>query len=353
MAAGLIDTATADAIRAHEAAARTPWGRWAVIALGLLAVALGIALVVAANWWTIPSAFKIAVHLALTVAAAVTVYRADQHEWFWTREGALFLFAALVLGGIALQAQIFQLVGESWRMLCFWLVMTAPALLLIGRSRLNGYALALMAGWTALAVGTGDASDLGRGVALSVPVILIALSHAASSDFGRGLREAGLTFLLAGASLAHIAWSVSIDAGEAAAARPSLAIGAALSFMALALLRLTRDPVARVVVPIGCAAIVAVVLALWIPHDGEWPSRLLGAIIYAGLWGVIGWVAFRSGWTGLFGVAVAALAARLFIVYFEIFASLAMTGAGLIGAGLLLIVLVAIWRRVIVKVKGV
>src|SRR3546814_7093766 len=58
LASGLIDAATADAIRDHEGAARTPWGRWAVIALGLLAVALGIALVIASNWQAIPGGLR-------------------------------------------------------------------------------------------------------------------------------------------------------------------------------------------------------------------------------------------------------------------------------------------------------
>src|SRR3546814_19498038 len=90
----------------------------------------------------------------------------------WTAEGVLFLLGALVLGGIALQTQIFQLVGESWQALWFWLALTAPVLVLMARSRLNGYALALMAGWAALALGTGEVGALGRGNRLAVPAAL-------------------------------------------------------------------------------------------------------------------------------------------------------------------------------------
>lgn len=351
-AAGLIDAATADAIRDHEGAARTPWGRWAVIALGLLAVALGIALVIASNWQAIPGGLKLGVHLLLTVIAAAVAWRADRLGQLWTAEGALFLLGALVLGGIALQTQIFQLVGESWQALWFWLALTAPVLVLMARSRLNGYALALMAGWAALALGTGDVGALGRGIALAVPAALLGLSAIGREAFATGLREAGLAFLLGGASLAHIAWSVSLDAAEVAEAWLPLAIGAALSLIVLGFLHYRRDPAAAIILPSAVAAIVAVVIALGIPHGGDWPSRLAGAIVYALMWGVIGWVAFRAGWTKLFGVAVAALALRLFIIYFEIFASLAMTGAGLIGAGLLLIALVLLWRRLVVRLKA-
>src|SRR3546814_18502124 len=88
----------------------------------------------------------------------------------------------------------------------------------MARSRLNGYALALMAGWAALALGTGDVGALGRGIALAVPAALLGLSAIGRDAFATGLREAGPAFLLGGASLAHIAWSVSLDAAEVAEA---------------------------------------------------------------------------------------------------------------------------------------
>src|SRR3546814_11815358 len=81
-----------------------------------------------------------------------------------------------------------------------------------------------------------------------------------------------------------------------------LAIGAALSLIVLGFLHYRRDPAAAIILPSAVAAIVAVVLALGIPHGGDWPSRLAGAIVYALMWGVIGWVAFRAGWPERFGV---------------------------------------------------
>ncbi len=351
VAAGLIDETVADFIRAHERRSSTPWGRWAVIALGLLAVALGMALLVAANWWDIPDTLKITVQLALGIAASMAIWRADRHEWTWTREGALFLLGALTLGGIALQMQVFQLTGQKWQALWFWLALMSPAFMLLARSRLNAYAFALVAGWAALALGTGDVSRLARGIALAVPAMIIGLSALREGIFARGLREAGLAQLLGGASFAHVAWSVSLDTHEIAEVRMPLAIGAVLSAAALSILHLRRDEAAAVVLPTCGAAIVAVVLALGFSHHGEWPSRMMGALIYAAMWGVTGWAAFRAGWTALFGVAVAALALRLFIVYFEVFASLALTGVGLIGAGMLLIALVLLWRRLLVKLR--
>src|SRR3546814_16338144 len=112
----------------------------------------------------------------------------------------------------------------------------------MARSRLNGYALALMAGWAALALGTGDVGALGRGIALAVPAALLGLSAIGRDAFATGLREAGLAFLLGGASLAHIACSVRLDAAEVAEACLPLAIGAALSPLLLGFLPYRPSP---------------------------------------------------------------------------------------------------------------
>lgn len=48
--AGLIDTATADSIRAWEATHARTLGTWAIMALGALTIGLGVISVVAANW---------------------------------------------------------------------------------------------------------------------------------------------------------------------------------------------------------------------------------------------------------------------------------------------------------------
>src|SRR3546814_14631033 len=106
-----------------------------------LAVALGIALVIASNWQAIPGGLKLGVHLLLTVIAAAVAWRADRLGQLWTAEGVLFLLGALVLGGIALQTQIFQLVGESWQALWFCLALKSPVLVLIARSLHHSFEL--------------------------------------------------------------------------------------------------------------------------------------------------------------------------------------------------------------------
>src|SRR3546814_13489912 len=111
----------------------------------------------------------------------------------------MFLLGERVPDWIALQTAIFQLVGESWQALWFWLALTAPVLVLMARSRLNGYALALMAGWAALALGTPYVGSLGWGFQLAVPSARLGLfghgpdtfSHALNSGQGPGGGKSG------------------------------------------------------------------------------------------------------------------------------------------------------------------
>ncbi|MGB7405057.1 MAG: DUF2157 domain-containing protein, partial [Pacificimonas sp.] len=100
--AGLIDGATAARIAAHEAVAGKPKLRSAIIGLGALAMALGILLIIAANWDAIPDALKLGVHLILTALAGAVVWWAARQPDPKYIEGALVIFAALVLGGYAL-----------------------------------------------------------------------------------------------------------------------------------------------------------------------------------------------------------------------------------------------------------
>ena len=67
--AGLIDAATRDRLLAYEAAHARPLALWAVFGIGALAIGLGLASVIAANWEDIPGQLRLGVHLALIAGA--------------------------------------------------------------------------------------------------------------------------------------------------------------------------------------------------------------------------------------------------------------------------------------------
>ncbi len=354
-AAGLIDAATAQAILAHEADASRPIALWATIGIGLFALALGLVLIVAAGWDMIPTGVKLGVHWAMMAAAAAVVWQAQRQQRRWLGEGALFLLAALVLAGIALQGQIYQVTSPVWQALGWWALLATPAILVAGHTRLTAYGWAAMMGLLALTCVADstlsqrltEAARDNLPVALPPTLILTAvlLHGRASDEFADGVREAGLAFLLGGASIAHFGWAVTVTSFDAAAMAMRLPIGIAVVAVTVLLANRLGAGAARVVRISLVAAATAVLLAAAIPHADALAPRLFGAFVYFGMWGAIAKGAYDSGWRVLFGIAIGMIALRLFIVYIELFGGLALTGIGLIIGGLLLIGLAVGWTK--------
>lgn len=357
VAAGLVDLATADAIRAFEGKRERPVARWAIAGLGLLAVLLGVILLISANWDLIPRGVKLGGHLALLTGMAAAHWWARRAARPRVAEGALFLFSGLVLSGIALQSQLYQLTGPVWHALLLWLLIAGPALLLGGTSRLTGLALAAMAlvGPAAMAADTVDAGGvwrLAQGAAMAVPALLVALSIALDGrpGFRLALREAGIVTLLAGASLAHFAWASHIRPEQALDNAVRL-IPAALACLAALVIgwRRPRELPRALLLPLLAGPPIAFALALALPHPDAMGSRLIGIAVFMALWAAVARAAAAEGWTSLFGVAIAAIGLRIFIVYLELFGSLAATGGGLIVGGVLLVGLSWLWHRIVTR----
>ena len=354
--AGLIDLAAADRIRAHEASRERPVARWAIAGLGLFAVVLGIILLISANWDRIPHGAKLAAHMALLLGAAAAHWHWKSRHRLWPAEGALFLFAGLVLAGIALQSQVYQLTGPAWHALLLWLAITGPALLLSGETRLTGLAFAGLAliGPAAMAADSIDAGGwwrLAHGAAMAVPALLVALSFLLSErgpGFRLALREAGIVALLAGASIVHFAWASHITPAQAADNALRLLPAALASAAALAL-GWRREVPRGILLPLLAGPPLAFALALAVPHPDGMASRLVGIAVFMALWSLIARGAAAAGWTSLFAVAIAAIGLRIFIIYIELFGSLAATGGGLVVGGLLLVGLSWLWHRLVTK----
>lgn len=361
--AGLIDKATADSIRAHESASERPTALWAISGLGLLALALGIILVISANWDRIADWVKLSTHMALLSGTAAAAFWASGASRFlasgasrrWAAEAALFLTAMLVLGGIALHAQVYQLTGPAWHALLLWLALAGPALLVGGQTRLTGTLFAAMAlvGPIGMAIDTVDNGGfwrLAQGAAMAVPLMLIALSlarHQLAPGFRIALRETGIIVTLGAASIAHFAWASNITPEQAMDNAIRLLPPAAVALLAAGLAQRSAEWPRALLLPLIVAPLLAAALALAFPHPDHMVSRLVGVAIFIGLWAAVAQGAAASGWNALFAVAVAAIGLRIFIIYIELFGSLAATGGGLILGGALVVGLTWLWNRIV------
>ena len=354
-AAGLIDAAAANRIRAHEAAGQKPTLMWAIIGLGLLALVLGVMLLISANWDHIPDPVKLTVHLLAAAGVAAAIWRSRLQGKRWLAEALLCGFAGLVMAGIALQAQIFQLTGPAWQALLLWLLLAGPALLLGGITRVSAYFLAALAvvGPALMVIdtyGQGGWWPLWHGLAMAVPMLLLGLSQVvrlAPPPFRAGLREAGIVLVLAAASVVHFAWAYAIDRTDALDNLVRFGPVAAATALTVLAARAGRELPAALILPLTTGPLLAGLVALGVPHPDHVGSRLVGLAIFIAMWAWVAYGAARSGWSALFAVATAAIAVRIFIIYLELFGTLAATGGGLITGGALLVALGFGWHRIV------
>ncbi len=359
--AGLIDAATSARIMAFERQDSRPMAIWAAVALGLLAVVLGVLLLISATWDRIPDWLKLGVHMALLLGCGGWFWRAYRQRRKWLAEGLLFLLAGLVVAGIALQAQVYQLTGPVWASLLLWLALVAPVLLLAGQTRLTGTLLALLGvgAPAAMAIATIDDGGLwllAQGLAMASPFVLLLLAAGISAlrpAFHMALIEIGCGIILSATSLVHFAWAFTIDKAQAMDSLLRMLPVAVLAAACYALLRRRRDPAGflhpRLLPPLLFGSVLAAALALAVPHADNMLSRLIGVLLFAGFWGWVAQAAAVTRQERLFALAIAAIAIRIFIIYLELFGSLAATGSGLVLGGALLVALSWGWQRLTIR----
>lgn len=364
--AGLIDAAAVERILALETSRRQPVWLWTVAGVGALAIMLGVMAIVGANWESIPDGVKLGGDLLVTTLCAVAVFVTWRHVQVWRRELAAFLLFGLVLAGIALIGQIYQLQSAPWRALVLWLALCTPFLALTTFTRFNGaiWTIAAATTWFMFddplhallgrlhVVAPGRARwDSGNFVFLQAYLGACGLIAAAALRdlWPPARRQADMILKL---SLGGLVVSCSLTAAlslrtsvEGSPWAAAVTVGLA-SALAVATWWPQRPPVQRRLL----ALLMGASLLVWIAAlllDGGQPARqdLYRALLFIAYWAGIGGLAAHAGWRGWFGFACTMVGLRLLVLYFEAIGGLTATGFGLLGGGVLCIVLAAIgWR---------
>jgi uncharacterized membrane protein len=338
---GLISHAQADAIREYERAHDRPWLHWAAFGVGGLAIFLGLAALVASNWADIPDAAKLTIHLALNALAAwgvVLAWRKSSPLWI---DIAVFLFSGSILTAIALTGQVFQLSAPLWQAVLFWLLLISPILKAAGQGKLSALT------WATGFLFTVNAYILDLNTALAehwatfvfgAAAALIAIGCAglrtdSSREFyWRTLIQTGLIIGVMCASYETTMRRSHDSLTPPYLAWTSLAIVTMVAGWMLARAGEGERPKALILT----GSFLAVVASHVIKTDSV-AAQVMGAVTFIGLWTLICFICFTSGRIALAKIAVGIIAARLIIVYFEVFGSLALTGIGLIVTGVLVI----------------
>ncbi len=356
--AGLIDGALAQRILAWEAAHRRPVVVWGVAGLGVIAVSLGIMAIVGANWEAIPAWLKLSIDLALNAACAVGVFVFWRREWRWCQEIAALLLFGLVLSGIALIGQVYQLQSAPWRALVLWMVLATPFMALTTFSRLAG------ALWTTAAVTTWFvAADSLQELAAAfwesryqLPLTgYIAACGMIAIAIVRGLwaparKQADLILWLSLAGLiAAVSLTVAfawINGGSQTSVSGPILAAAAASVPAAVALWLGREGTERraMLVLLAGSLLAWALGLLTAPMEGR-SGDVVRAVLFILYWAGIGIAAATASRRGLFASAFTLIGLRILILYFEAIGGLTATGFGLIGGGVLCLLLAALgWR---------
>jgi uncharacterized membrane protein len=364
--AGLIEDDLARRIVAWEIANRRPVVLWALAGMGVLAMGLGFMAIVGANWEQIPAWLKLAVDLGLNCVCAIAVFVFWRRERPWLREIAALLLFGLVLSGIALIGQIYQLQSAPWRALVLWLALCTPFLALTAQTRLSGaiWAIAAVTTWF---TASDPIHDLLARIAVLPPrrsywepdvllplmgllaaCLMIAIASLrrlwpatrGQADMLTRLAMAGLIAICS--LVTAVGWPRTGDNGVpgpiAIAAIAALVTGFALWFSTVAAER-------RTLLALLSASFAVWTIALLVSDLEGKLGDVVRAVLFIAYWGAIGAMAARAGTRGLFGLAFTMIGLRLLVLYFEAIGGLTVTGLGLIGGGVLCLALATVgWR---------
>jgi uncharacterized membrane protein len=364
---GLIDEATAARLIEFENNQNSrSWVVFGIAGVGITALLAGIISVVAANWADIPSQIKIASYFALQIVAGLVFVRNEAKPGL-VREASLTVFALLFWAGIALFAQLYNLVGESWQSILLWSALAFPAALYAESKLLCSlWCITLLYGvgsWTEISVIHAsvlhdDGEPFRRAcVALSVPVLLTALSilgrHVGivrTQLFNAGVFWGIGALLPVLTPLANIAWCHS--EGLPAGANPAYLLipwGAVAFAITVSLSRAqvsatTRTATSLLFLSLAAYATVPALVATK-EYFPDTLGQILGALGFLIVWTIAAAAAALGSLKRLYDVATAIIAIRFIVIYFEVFGSLSYTGIGLIISGVVIITVAVYWNR--------
>lgn len=359
--AGLLEEKQAADILDYEGEASRPLLLWALTGLGALAILLGAASLIAANWENIAGVLRLAVHLivftGMCLVHAVLVRRTRTSGQDWFHDARLWLIAGLGLAFFFHLEQVYDRDNPLWQIMLAWLIAFSP--ILLGTGRTVSVAIGWMAGLVTFSVafvatGVDRLSGLG---ALSwndglLWALVLAQPSAAglaslyldrkrdAGDFNLQIAAIGFYWQFVLANYFYL-WGRSIwDEQAGALIRLDLPLAAILVVLVLSCLPLLERKEGRALAGMTLISALLLVLAPYRPQDA------LGALIFLAAWAGIALLSLSPGWRQIFQAAVGLIALRLVILTFELSDNLLGSGVGFILAGIALFVFASIAIRV-------
>lgn len=317
---------------------------------------------VASNWDEISAPVKLTFDLLLLAGLAFLVhrlqYKTEHTLWSDLCIGIMYFF---VLASMALVGQIYQIDVELPQSLLSWVAITTP-LMLLARGSYLAWLWALAVTITYVAQVSSIESWIKPEPHLSYSFILFYIFSAPlilrivgiwptfvkyfrhHATALRSLSDLGAVF---GAFICTFPWYDSSGSFKDSSIPSALASSGfatlAVVFGSKKLWPREERPV-RTLISIGWS-IAWVSLALGILPLRQESSQAVAAFFQFSILALLTVWALKKNHLGFFRLFVALSCLRILIAYFEVFGTLLDTGLALIGGGLLILLMAALWRR--------
>ena len=315
----------------------------AALAVGALAIALGIGALVAANWDDISGTTKLVAHFTLNAAVAYGIYTQFEHRKPWILDAGILLLSVLTLTLMALIGQVFQVSGSAHVLVTVWFFVISPLALIGGRGKslmmawaLGAFALAL-SWWLDYGYFSHRTSYRAwQNAALAlVPLsmILAGFNKKLSQlhpNLGAALREVGILLTCVGLVVNTHPWGITVGR--------NLLIDVILPNLLIWLLLIGVSTIAKPktfskggwlawVGGLGLLSVSCQVIR----------SEFYAALAYIMISSGIGWLALKTERKRIAHIALWAVIIRLIVMYFQAIKSLSLTGTGLILSGVVIL----------------
>lgn len=354
--AGLVTAEQADAILAFEKTRKSGKLVKDLTNVGILAIILGLALLVASNWNMIPDAAKLIGHFGICGALAALMLKIDGEKHPVGKDACVLLLFGSFLTFIALIGQVFQLHGDLHVTLAFWLALCTPFVWFYGRS------YTVMVPWLLVLLATiymnmleyldGD-HDMQIVIATVMTFYLPPILILVSRSFWLARYRPGFvqTFYRLGiilpAVLANLALLLFYENFAMSAHYTLQMVLMALGLFAIFFIfrpGTRRDESATDLWYYFLVSHIVMMLPFALP---QLESGVLSAALFIAYWIFIAWLGARMHAGILTDWAIRLVVLRLFIVYLEVFGSMLQTGIGLIVSGILLLVVLRYLNRIV------
>lgn len=351
----LLSASQAEKILQFEATHRGDKTLRSVLLLGCVVIALGLVAIIAANWGAIGPLTKLTVDFILLGSVAFLLYQFYHRENALLFDGLLAFYIIFVLASIGLISQIYQMGGDWIDAVRLWFFITLPASLFT-RSQLVAHILIV-----GLLIVAGDylydvihPLGLHDRVSLSsflivLPALVGILTGAISlgtilAPFKKAFASwLGLLFLY-GTMVADFLIGSKESGGEFAYPTFLVIIFGLLAIFWLGMLLLPRLPwTFKERLPAFLMTFVYSVML--IPAIQQTDSEILGAALLLLAWGLLAFFFVITHQPKLFEMMMVLIGIRFLVIYFQVFESLAKTGAGLMIAGLLIVGTTLLWIK--------